>query len=62
MIIECNRIDPENDSVEVIKAKIKAIKQAVDNGEASAEEMEAEKAKLEAAQRNGVKVGYAFNW
>lgn len=59
MISKYNQIDFENDTVDVINAKIKTIKQGVIDGVITQEEMLAEKEKLDAVSE---KVGYAFNW
>ena len=59
MIPEYNKIDFDNDTVDVIKEKISAIKKGVADGSVSQSEMEAEKTKLDKAAK---KLGYAFNW
>lgn len=63
MIPEFNRIDFENDDISVIEAKIEAIKKGVAEGTVTAEEMEAEKKKLnEAIGKYSEKVSYSFTW
>lgn len=59
MVPKYNRIDAENDTKNVIEAKIDAIKESYANGEITFEDMEGERAKLERATE---RLGYSFTW
>ena len=63
MIPEYNQIDIKNDTVDVIKKKLSAIKEAYQKGEVSKEDVLEEKKKLQELEKDGEHlVGYAFTW
>ena len=61
MIPEYNKIDVQNDTKEVIQAKIDALKEAVKKGDITTEEYDTEKNRVEANIKLH-KLGYAFTW
>jgi uncharacterized membrane protein len=61
MIPNYNSIDVDNDSVEVIQAKIDALKAGLASGEVTEEEYNTEKVRVENALA-GHKLNYAFTW
>lgn len=66
MIPEYNKINFETDDLSVVEAKKLIIEKAVQSGQISQEEFEAEKARVlkayEDYQTSHQKLGYAFNW
>lgn len=57
-----NRIDTDNDTIEVIKAKIEAMKEEVASGTMTQDEYNAEKERVMKELRDKGLVGYAFTW
>ena len=57
-----NRIDTDNDTIEVIKAKIEAMKKEVASGTMTQAEYNAEKERVMKELRDKGLVGYAFTW
>lgn len=57
-----NRIDTDNDTIEVIKAKIEAMKKEVASGAMTQAEYNAEKERVMKELRDKGLVGYAFTW
>ena len=63
MIPEYNKIDFEKDDLAVVKAKVKILKEAVEDGRLSQEEYLAEKERvLKEYEKCRTLLGYAFTW
>ena len=61
MIPEYNKIDVQNDTKEVIQAKIDTLKELLAKGEINQEEYDMEKNRVEVNAKLH-KLDYAFNW